>query len=239
VGCVYNGEKIMFGWVDVYSGYGEMIKISSKACVPECIALCLQYCKSKGIDCKRLHFDNEAVIHSPAAKEATVTRYAPMGVLITTGADYVHRQNGKIEKRFRDTATAARVQNSVDDRFFMLSMVDANAKRMKLPLRDKPDKSCYSLFQGAKASIKMDRALGCLTYFALEHEFNATAQTLAKLHDRDRRGLHVGWGGDGSMRDRRQPAYHNYAAWYNVYRPVVTPHTRHLEFDYPGTAGLD
>ena len=126
-----------------------MIKISNKACVPDCLALCLQYCKSKGVECKRLHFDNEAVLHSPAAKEATVTKYAPMGV---------------------------------------------------------PDESRYSLFHGAKASIKMDRAFGCLTYFALEHEFNATAQTLAKPHDRDRRGLHVGWGGDGSMRDRRQPA---------------------------------
>ena len=59
----------------------------------------------------------------------------------------------------------------------MLSMVDANTKRMKLPLRDKPDESRYSLFHGAKARIKMDRAFGCLTYFALEHEFNATAQT--------------------------------------------------------------
>ena len=71
----------MFGWVDVYSGYDEMIKISNKSCVPDCIALCLQYCKSKGVECKRLHFDNEAVFHSPAAKEATITKYAPMGGL--------------------------------------------------------------------------------------------------------------------------------------------------------------
>jgi hypothetical protein len=58
----------------------------------------------------------------------------------------------------------------------------------------------------------MDRASGCLTYFALEHEFNNTASSLAKPHDRDRQGLHVGWGGDGSLRDHRQPAYYNYTA---------------------------
>ena len=81
-----------------------------------------------------------------------------------------------MEKRFRDTATAARVQNSVDDTFFMLSMVDANKKRMKLPLVDDPDNSCFSLFHGYKADISMDRAFECLTYFALEHEFNDTSR---------------------------------------------------------------
>ena len=61
VGCVYNGEKIMFGWLDVFSGYGEFIKISSKTSVPTCITLVLQYCESKGIRCKRIHVDNEAI----------------------------------------------------------------------------------------------------------------------------------------------------------------------------------
>ena len=84
----------------------------------------------------------------------------------------------------------------------------------------------------------MDRAFGCLTYFALEHEFNDTSASLAKPHDRSRRGLHVGYGGDGSLRDRRQPGYYNFTADYNQSRPVVTPHTRHLEFEFPGTAGL-
>ena len=118
----------------------------------------LQYCASQGVTVKRIHLDNEAVLHSPAAKEATTSKFAAQGLLMTTGAEYVHRQNGKMEKRFRDTATAARVQNSVDDRFFMLPMVDANSKRMKLPLLDDPDNSRYSLFHGKKARISMDRA---------------------------------------------------------------------------------
>ena len=238
VGCVYNGEKIMFGWLDVYSGYGDFIKIPSKTSVPKCIGMVLQYCESKGIACKRIHVDNEAIFHSPEAKAATVTKYAAQGILITSGSEYVHRQNGKMEKRFRDTATAARVQNSVDDTFFMLSMVDANKKRMKLPLVDDPDNSRFSLFHGYKADISMDRAFGCLTYFALEHEFNDTSASLAKPHDRSRRGLHVAYGGDGSLRDRRQPGYYNFTAEYNQSRPVVTPHTRHLEFEFPGVAGL-
>ena len=136
VGCVYNGEKIMFGWLDVFSGYGDFIKIPSKTSVPKCIGMVLQYCESKGIKCARIHVDNEAIFHSPEAKAAMVTQYAAQGILVTSGSEYVHRQNGKMEKRFRDTATAARVQNSVDDTFFMLSMVDANKKRMKLPLID-------------------------------------------------------------------------------------------------------
>jgi hypothetical protein len=44
----------MFGWVDVFSGYGEMIKVPSKA---------LQYCASQGVTVKRIHLDNEAVLH--------------------------------------------------------------------------------------------------------------------------------------------------------------------------------
>ena len=152
VGCVYNGEKIMFGWLDVYSGYGEFIKIASKTSVPNCIQLVLQYCESKGVKCKRIHVDNEAIFHSPDAKNATVSKYAAQGVLITSGSEYVHRQNGKMEKRFRDTSTAARTQNSVDDRFFMLSMVDANAKRMKLPLLDDPDNSRFSMYGSSSLS---------------------------------------------------------------------------------------
>jgi hypothetical protein len=50
---------------------------------------------------------------------------------------------------------------------------------MKLPLLDDPDNSRYSLFHGKKARVSMDRAFGRLTYFALEHEFNNTASSLA------------------------------------------------------------
>ena len=71
VGCVYNGEKIMFGWLDVFSGYGDFIKIPSKTSVPKCIGMVLQYCESKGIKCARIHVDNEAIFHSPEAKAAT------------------------------------------------------------------------------------------------------------------------------------------------------------------------
>ena len=223
VGCVYNGEKIMFGWLDVFSGYGDFIKIPSKTSVPKCIGMVLHYCDSKGIKCSRIHVDNEAIFHSPEAKEATVTKYAAQGILVTSGSGYVHRQNGKMEKRFRDTATAAQVQNSVDDTFCMLSMVDANKKRMKLPLVDDPDNSRFSLFHGYKADISMDRAFGCLTYFALEHEFNDTSSSLAKSHDRSRRGLHVAHGGDGSLRDRRQPGYYNFTADYNQSPAVALP----------------
>ena len=95
------------------------------------------------------------------------------------------------------------------------------------------------MLYGTKANISMDRAFGCLTYFALEHEFNDTSSSLAKPHDRSHRGLHVGHGRDGSIRDRRQPGYYNYAVGYNQSRPVVTPHTRHLEFEFPTTAGLE
>ena len=82
VGCVYNGEKVMFGWLDVFSGYGDFIKIPSKTSVPKCIGMALQYCESKGIACKRIHVDNEAIFHSPEAKAATVTKYAAQGILI-------------------------------------------------------------------------------------------------------------------------------------------------------------
>ena len=116
----------------------------------------------------------------------------------------------------------------------MLSMVDANKKRMKLPLIDDPDNSRFSLFHGYKADISMDRAFGCLTYFALEHEFNDTSVSLAKPHDRSRRGLHVAYGGDGSLRDRRQPGYYNFTADYNQSRPVVTPRAAHGYLGYLG-----
>ena len=75
----------MFGWLDVYSGYGEFIKIASKTSVPNCIQLVLQYCESKGVKCKRIHVDNEAIFHSPDARNSTVSKYAAQGILMVRG----------------------------------------------------------------------------------------------------------------------------------------------------------
>ena len=83
---------MIFGAIDLASGWAEVIKLKHKTEVPECIMSVLRYCASVGVTVRRFHTDNENVFHSPDAAAAATSKLAPQGVLVTCGCEYAHRQ---------------------------------------------------------------------------------------------------------------------------------------------------
>ena len=65
----------------------------------------IRICASFGVTVSRMHTDGDSEVvpsfHSDDAQEATKGELSKSGCLVTTGADYDHRQNSKIERHFR------------------------------------------------------------------------------------------------------------------------------------------
>ena len=98
---VYTNGTIIFGAIDLHSDWDLIIKIRFKTDVPECLKEVVRVFKAHGHDVRRMHTDGEAVFHSDAAYNAIKSEMDGIGCLVTTGADYDHRQNSKIERHFR------------------------------------------------------------------------------------------------------------------------------------------
>ena len=154
VGCLFGGERIIFGVIDLYSSWSEICKLKSKTDVPEAIAMVLRVATSLGVDVRRMHTDNEVIFHTDEARDATVTKLKAQGVLITTGCEYASRQNSKIERLWRTLAGDGRAsllgQPNLGPEYFVSAVVDANQKRLVMPY-DKNSSECpYFLFTGKK-----------------------------------------------------------------------------------------
>ena len=128
-----------------------IIKIKFKTDVPECLREVVRIFKAYGHDVQRMHTDGEAIFHSEEAFETIKSEMGGIGCLVTTGADYDHRQNSKMERHFRrlgDDARPGFLQSLLDDKFYQCALVDASAKHKLLPLARVPGQSPTTLVTG-------------------------------------------------------------------------------------------
>ena len=94
---ICGGYHYLFGVICNFSSFGFIIAIKYKSEAPEAIREFLRLCYSVGVKPLRLHTDNENVFHSEVARDATITEHAQNGILVTTGCEYISRQNSVIE----------------------------------------------------------------------------------------------------------------------------------------------
>jgi hypothetical protein len=131
-----------------------------------------------------------------------------IGCLVTTGADYDHRQNSKIERHFRrlgDDARPGFLQSKLDDKFYQCALVDASAKHKLLPLPRVPGQSPTTMMTGKLGKALPHRPFGSLGYVMLEHELNDSTTRLNKAHARAEPAILLSYGVTGVLRDRRVP----------------------------------
>ena len=184
---VYTGCTIIFGAIDLYSDWDVIIKIKFKTDVPECLREVVRIFKAYGHDVMRMHTDGEAIFHSEEAFGAIKSEMNGIGCLVTTGADYDHRQNSKIERHFRrlgDDARPGFLQSQLDDKFYQSALVDASAKHKLLPLARVPGQSPTTMITGKPGKALPQRPFGSLAYVMLEHELNDSTTRLNKAHAR-------------------------------------------------------
>ena len=238
---LYTSGTIIFGAIDLYSDWDVIIKIKFKTDVPECLREVVRIFKAHGHDVQRMHTDGEAIFHSEEAFGAVKNEMDGIGCLVTTGADYDHRQNSKIERHFRrlgDDARPGFLQSKLDDKFYQCALVDASAKHKLLPLARVPGQSPTTMMTGKPGKALPHRPFGSLGYVMLEHELNDSTTRLNKAHARAEPAILLSYGVTGVLRDRRVPAWtlHVPALRRNV--TFVTPHATIVLGCYPGAEGL-
>jgi hypothetical protein len=238
---LYTNGTIIFGAIDLFSDWDLIIKIKFKTDVPECLKEVVRVFKSHGHDVMRMHTDGEAVFHSDEAFDAIKSELNGVGCLVTTGADYDHRQNSKIERHFRrlgDDARPGFLQCGLDDKFYQCALVDASAKHKLLPLARVPGQSPTTLVTGKPGSALPHRPFGSLAYVMLEHELNDSTSRLNKAHARAEPAILLSYGVTGVLRDRRVPAWSLLVPGLRRNVPFVTPHCTVVLGCYPGVDGL-
>ena len=238
---LFTGGTIIFGAIDLYSDWDVIIKIRYKTDVPECMKEVLRIFKAYGHEVRRLHTDGEAIFHSDETFETVKSELQGVGCLLTTGADYDHRQNSKIERHFRrlgDDARPGFLQSGLDDRFYQCALVDASAKHKLLPLARVAGQSPTTLMTGKLGTAMAHRPFGTLGYVMLEHELNDSTMRLNKSHARAEPGILLSYGVSGVLRDRRVPAWVLYVPTLRRNVPFVTPHCTVVLGCYPGADGL-
>ena len=123
---------------------------------------------------------------------------------MTTGADYDHRQNSKIERHFRrlgDDARPGFLQSKLDDKFYQCALVDASAKHKLLPLARVPGQSPTTMMTG-KPGKALHRPSGCLAtaapavWLAWLRHARARAQ---RLHHAPQQGARARGAGDTAV----------------------------------------
>ena len=238
---IFTGGTICFGAIDLYSDWDLLIKIKHKSDVPDCIREVLQVWKSYGHNVLRMHTDGEVVFHSSEVRNMLRTELGGVGCLLTTGADYDHRQNSKIERHFRRLADDARpgfLQSLLDDRYYQCALVDASSKHKLLPLGRLDGQSPTTLFTGKLGKARPYRPFGLLAYARLEHEVNDSTTALNKSHARAESGILLSYGVTGVLHDRHVPGWVLFMPALRRNVPFVSPHVTVVLDCYPGVDGL-
>lgn len=238
---LYTGGTIIFGAIDLYSDWDVIIKIKFKTDVPECLREVVRIFKALGHDVMRMHTDGEAIFHSEEAFGAVKSEMGGIGCLVTTGADYDHRQNSKIERHFRrlgDDARPGFLQSRLGDNFYQCALVDASAKHKLLPLARVPGQSPTTLVTGKPGKALPHRPFGSLAYVMLEHELNDSTMRLNKSHARAEPAILLSYAVTGVLRDRHVPGWTLHVPSLRRNVPFVTPHTSIVLGCYPGVDGL-
>jgi hypothetical protein len=238
---LYTGGVIVFAAIDLYSDWDLLCKIRYKTAVPDCLRELHRLARSFGVEIKRLHTDGEAVFHSDEVHKTLEAEFSGIGCLLTTGCDYDHRQNSKIERHLRRLADDARpgfLQSDLPDSYYQCALVDASSKHKLLPLRRLPGQSPLMLFTGKQGRALPYRPFGILAYVRLEHELNDSTSRLNKAHARAEPGILLSYGVTGEVHDRRQPGWAVHVPTWKQNRPAVSPHCTFVPGCYPGREGL-
>jgi hypothetical protein len=239
---ILGGERTLFGVIDLYSDFSDVTRLKTKIDVPEAIGQFLAYCASVGVLVLRMHTDNEAIFHTAEAREKTRLKYAAQGILITTGCEYASRQNSKIERLWRTIAGDGRASllnaPELDGSYYLMAVVDANQKRNVFPYADDNSTCPFQVFTGKKPSAAVFRVFGALAYVTLDHQLNSSASRLRKPGERAVPGIILGYGRDGTLRDRRRPGWVVHVPEYHMDKPLISPHVTILEYIRPSPSRL-
>ena len=238
---IFTGGNIQFCAIDLYSDWDFLIKIKYKTEVPECTREVIRVCRSHNVNVKRLHVDGENIFHSDEAHDALKAELNGIGCLLTTGSDYDHRQNSKIERHFRRLGENARpgfLQSGLGDEYYPCALVDASAKHKVLPLARVEGESPHSLFTGKPGTALAHRAFGQLAYVRKEYELNDSRTKLDKAHARGEPGILLAYGVTGVLHDRRVPAWVVHVPTVNRNKPMVSPHVTVVLGCFPGKDGI-
>ena len=238
---VYTGGTICFAAIDLYSDWDFFTKILHKTDAVECILEVIQLTQAKGHRVMRFHTDGEAIFHSKELYEATKAKLSGVGCMLTTGADYDHRQNSKIERHLRrlgDDARPGFLRSLLADRFYQCALVDASAKHKLMPLARLPGQSPTTLWTSKPGKALPHRPFGSLAYVTLEHELNDSTHRLNKAHARSEPGILLAYGVTGVLRDRHVPAWTVHVPTLQRNKPMVSPHVTVVLGCYPGDDGI-
>ena len=182
---IHGGQRKVLGTYDAYSHLNRTYLMHSKSDAAACIESHMAWNNSLGIRYKRCHTDNAPDLCKGDAA-ATFRRW---GVHVTTSAAWEPRQNGQMERRWRQhtedsrvalnaanfTGTGA-VASSNGEKYWWYAMRDAEMKSWSIPFKRDGVWTCpWLLHTGHRPNPTIHRPFGMLCYAKQYHPDSKTS----------------------------------------------------------------
>ena len=182
---IHGGQRQVLGTYDAYSHLDRSYIMHSKSDAAACIESHLAWNNSLGIRYRRCHTDNAPDLCKGDAA-ATFRRW---GVQVTTSAAWEPRQNGQMERRWRqhgeDSRVALGVANfigtgavspSAGEKFWWYAWRDAEIKSWSIPFKKNGVWTCpWLLHTGHRPNPTVHRPFGMLCYAKQYHPQSKTS----------------------------------------------------------------